>query len=60
MKTVDLIYPERSALIERSYAMTNHLFVKDALEDYADTHAGKAPCLLLKIRSLHFWNQPAE
>ncbi|HEX9512181.1 MAG TPA: ribose-phosphate diphosphokinase [Puia sp.] len=35
-----------TALIERSYAVTNHLFVKDALEDYADSHAGEAPCLV--------------
>jgi len=35
-----------TALIERSYAVTNHAFVKDALEDYAGGHSGEAPCLV--------------
>lgn len=35
-----------TALIDRSYAMTNHLFVKDALSDYASSHSGEAPCLV--------------
>jgi ribose-phosphate pyrophosphokinase len=35
-----------TALIDRSYAVTNHLFVSDALSDYTDTHLGEAPCLV--------------
>lgn len=35
-----------TALIERSYAVTNHLFVRDALNDYAGNHPGEAPCLV--------------
>lgn len=35
-----------TALIDRSYAVTNHLFVSDALSDYACTHSGEAPCLV--------------
>jgi ribose-phosphate pyrophosphokinase len=35
-----------TALIDRSYAVTNHLFVRDALSDYACTHSGEAPCLV--------------
>lgn len=35
-----------TALIERSYAVTNHLFVKDALQHYAETHPNESPCLV--------------
>ena len=35
-----------TALIDRSYAVTNHLFVRDALSDYTDTHQGETPCLV--------------
>lgn len=35
-----------TALIDRSYAVTNHLFVADALSDYACTHSGEAPVLV--------------
>jgi ribose-phosphate pyrophosphokinase len=35
-----------TALIERSYAVTSHAFVKEALEDYASGHPGEAPCLV--------------
>jgi ribose-phosphate pyrophosphokinase len=35
-----------TALIERSYAVTNHLFVQNALEEYACKHSGEAPCLV--------------
>jgi ribose-phosphate pyrophosphokinase len=35
-----------TALIDRSYTVTNHLFVADALSDYACTHSGEAPCLV--------------
>jgi len=35
-----------TALIDRSYAVTNHAFVADALSDYACTHSGEAPCLV--------------
>jgi ribose-phosphate pyrophosphokinase len=30
-----------TALIERSYAVTNHLFVKDVLHEYASSHSGE-------------------
>lgn len=35
-----------TALIDRSYAVSNHEFVADALADYASTHPGEAPCLV--------------
>jgi ribose-phosphate pyrophosphokinase len=35
-----------TALIDRSYAVTNHAFVADALSDYACTHSGEAVCLV--------------
>lgn len=35
-----------TALIERSYAVANHYFVKDALEHYTGRHPGEAPCLV--------------
>src|SRR6185312_7504272 len=35
-----------TALIDRSYAVTNHNFVADALSDYACTHSGEAVCLV--------------
>jgi ribose-phosphate pyrophosphokinase len=35
-----------TALIDRCYAVTNHLFVSDALSEYACTHSGEAPCLV--------------
>jgi ribose-phosphate pyrophosphokinase len=35
-----------TALIDRSYAITNHAFVREALEGYACTHSGEAPCLV--------------
>ncbi|WP_431215312.1 phosphoribosyltransferase family protein [Puia sp. P3] len=35
-----------TALIDRSYVVTNHNFVADALSDYACTHSGEAPCLV--------------
>jgi ribose-phosphate pyrophosphokinase len=35
-----------TALIGRSYAVSNHQFVADALSDYACTHLGEAPCLV--------------
>lgn len=35
-----------TALIGRSYAVTNHLFVRDALENYARAYPGEAPCLV--------------
>jgi ribose-phosphate pyrophosphokinase len=35
-----------TALIDRSYAVNNHIFVRDALSDYACTHSGEAPCLV--------------
>jgi ribose-phosphate pyrophosphokinase len=35
-----------TALIERSYTVTNHQFVKDALADYTGNHSGEAPCLV--------------
>lgn len=35
-----------TALVERSYAISNHRFVKDALEDYFSKYPGDAPCLV--------------
>src|SRR5579871_3184681 len=35
-----------TALIDRSYAVTNHAFVAKALTDYARTHSGEAPVLV--------------
>jgi len=35
-----------TALIEHAYAVTNHYFVKDALEQYAGSHPGETPCLI--------------
>jgi ribose-phosphate pyrophosphokinase len=35
-----------TALIDRSYAVTNNQFVKDALESYAGIHPGASPCLV--------------
>ncbi|HEV2482635.1 MAG TPA: phosphoribosyltransferase family protein [Puia sp.] len=35
-----------TALIDRSYAVTNHLFVRDALNDYTSSHPGDTPCLI--------------
>ena len=35
-----------TALIDRSYAVSNHGFVADALSDYACTHSGEAPVLV--------------
>lgn len=35
-----------TALIDRSYAVTNHLFVRDAISDYTDAHQGETPCLV--------------
>jgi ribose-phosphate pyrophosphokinase len=35
-----------TALIGRSYAVTNHLFVRDALANYARVYPGEAPCLV--------------
>jgi ribose-phosphate pyrophosphokinase len=35
-----------TALVQRSYAVTNHNFVKDALEDYAVSYPGEAFCLV--------------
>jgi ribose-phosphate pyrophosphokinase len=35
-----------TALIDRSYAVTNHYFVRDALGDYASTHSGETVCLV--------------
>jgi len=35
-----------TALIDRSYAVPNHVFVADALSDYACTHSGEAPVLV--------------
>jgi len=35
-----------TALIDRSYAVTNHFFVQDALRDYAGRHPGVKPCLV--------------
>lgn len=35
-----------TALIDRSYAVTNHRFLSDALSDYACTHSGEAPVLV--------------
>src|ERR1700761_1672792 len=50
-----------TALIDRSYAVTNHLFVKDALEDYASKHPGEAPCLVspdaVALKKIHKLSQ---
>jgi len=35
-----------TALIDRSYAVTNHFFVQDALQDYSGRHPGVKPCLV--------------
>jgi len=35
-----------TALIDRSYVETNHIFVQDALQDYACGHSGEAVCLV--------------
>jgi ribose-phosphate pyrophosphokinase len=35
-----------TALINRSYSVTNHLYVRDALSDYSRTHLGEAPVLV--------------
>ena len=35
-----------TALVDRSYGVTNHLFVKDALSDYTSSQTGEAPCLV--------------
>ena len=35
-----------TALIDRSYAVTNHLFVKDALSDYIRSHSPEELCLV--------------
>jgi ribose-phosphate pyrophosphokinase len=35
-----------TALIERSYAVSNHRFVRDALDDYLRKYPGEAPCLV--------------
>src|SRR6201996_4008400 len=35
-----------TALIDRSYAVTNHLFVRDALSDHTNSHGGETPCLV--------------
>jgi len=35
-----------TALIDRSYAVSNHAFVADALSDYATRHSGEAPVLV--------------
>ena len=35
-----------TALIDRSYAVTNHLFVRDALSNYANSYPGETPCLV--------------
>jgi ribose-phosphate pyrophosphokinase len=35
-----------TALIGRSYAVTNHVFVRDALENYAGHYSGEVPCLV--------------
>jgi ribose-phosphate pyrophosphokinase len=35
-----------TALIDRSYAVTNHAFVQDALSDYAQRHNGEGVCLV--------------
>src|ERR1700761_2355967 len=35
-----------TALIDRSYAVTNHVFVRDALGDYTGSHPGGTPCLV--------------
>ncbi|HEV9038106.1 MAG TPA: phosphoribosyltransferase family protein [Puia sp.] len=35
-----------TALIDRSYAVANHAFVRDALKDYASDHSGEALCLV--------------
>lgn len=35
-----------TALIDRSYAVANHAFVRDALKDYASDHSGDALCLV--------------
>ena len=35
-----------TALIDRSYAVTNHQFVRDALQDYACSHSGESVCLV--------------
>jgi ribose-phosphate pyrophosphokinase len=35
-----------TALIDRSYAVTNHLYVRDALNDYVGMHSGETVCLV--------------
>jgi len=35
-----------TALIDRSYAVTNHVFVQDALQDYTKKHSGETYCLI--------------
>jgi ribose-phosphate pyrophosphokinase len=35
-----------TALIDRSYAVTNHLFVQDALQDYVTRYPGERLCLI--------------
>ena len=35
-----------TALIDRSYAVTNHLFVQDALQDYMTRYSGESLCLV--------------
>jgi ribose-phosphate pyrophosphokinase len=35
-----------TALIEKSYAVSNHAFVKDALDDYSRKYRGETPCLV--------------
>jgi ribose-phosphate pyrophosphokinase len=35
-----------TALIDRSYAVTNHLFVQDALQDYSKKHPREKHCLI--------------
>lgn len=35
-----------TALIDRSYAVSNHAFVADALKEYTNANPGQAPCLI--------------
>jgi len=35
-----------TALIDRSYAVTNHFFVQDVLQDYTKKHPGETYCLI--------------
>jgi phosphoribosylpyrophosphate synthetase len=48
-KKIRIFHPHSevsTALIDRSYAVTNHQFVQDALQDYTAGHPGEAVCLV--------------